>query len=99
MAHAYLEPLTDGSVALLKPGRPRTSPEKLNGKIEKLKNLTLELRRLSKELTNLNIPVPTGWMSMDTYQPRRTSFVPPGLGSGFAYTPLPPKTTDQQEQD
>jgi hypothetical protein len=35
---------------------------------------------------------------LDTYQPRR-SFVPQGMGSNFADTPLPLKTTDQKEQD
>ena len=92
LAHDYLDPHPDGSVDLQKPGKdpkPWTTAE-FDAKILKLKDFTIRLRTVTTELTTLRIPVPTGWMSMDTYQPRRTSSLPPGIGSGFTYTPRPP---------
>jgi hypothetical protein len=77
LAHDYLEPHLDGSLALQKPGQnPRTwSSESLRGKIEELQRLTLELRKLNSELTNLNITVPTayGWLTADPPTVARTT--------------------------
>jgi hypothetical protein len=101
LAHDYLEPHADGSVSLKTPGEtPKTwTSENFSQKIANMNALANKVRTVSTDLTNLNIPVPTGWMSMDTYQPRRISTLPPGMGSGVVYTWPPPQPPDQQEQD
>jgi hypothetical protein len=66
LAHDYLEPHVDGSVSLQKPGektpRPWTS-EDFSRKIANMNELANKVRTVRTDLTNLNIPVPTGWMS------------------------------------
>jgi hypothetical protein len=75
LAHSYLEPHTDGSVSLQRPGRAPDmwSANDLDDKVEELTRLASEVAAINSELTRLNIPVPTDWMSMDTYVPRRLS--------------------------
>jgi hypothetical protein len=71
LAHDYLEPHADGSVSLQKPGetsRPWTS-EDFSQKIANMNELAKKVRTVRTDLTNLNIPVPTNWMSMDTTCP------------------------------
>jgi hypothetical protein len=63
LAHDYLEPHPDGSVSLQKPGqsaRPWSATE-FGRKIQKLKDLTNDLRSATTELVTLKIPVPSGW--------------------------------------
>jgi hypothetical protein len=75
LAHCYLEPQPDGSVNLSRPGKkPKTwSAPDIDTKIGTLRRLTSEVATIRSDLSNLNIPVPTGWMSVDTFQPRQIS--------------------------
>jgi hypothetical protein len=60
LAHDYLEPHVDGSVSLQKPGqKARTwTYDELDRKVQKVKNLTGELRALRTDLTTLTISIP-----------------------------------------
>jgi hypothetical protein len=75
LAHSYLEPRPDGSVILQRPGKePQTwTAEKLKEKVANLSNLASEVAAITSQLHRMNIPVPTGWMSMDPYLPRQKS--------------------------
>src|SRR5262249_8593577 len=66
LAHSYLEPRPDGSVILQRPaGAPNPwTGEQFDEKIAKMNELANKLKAIRADLTNLNIPVPTGWMSM-----------------------------------
>jgi hypothetical protein len=93
LAHSYLEPHSDGSVSLQRPGRdpsPWTS-EDFQRRIANMNELASKLEAIRTDLTVLNIPVPTGWMSMDTYQPRPrvAPFALQGTGSSLFETPPP----------
>jgi hypothetical protein len=57
LAHDYLEPHTDGSVSLQKPGQEQRhwAYDELDGKVQKVKRLTEELRTLRNDLTTLTI--------------------------------------------
>jgi hypothetical protein len=93
LAHDHLKPHTDGSLDLQQPGKEPNnwSSEEFERKIAKVKALTSALRTLRTELTTLNIPVPTGWMSIDAFQqpmPRPASRAPSdNFGS---WVPRPP---------
>jgi hypothetical protein len=84
LAHNYLEPHSDGSVSLQKPGlNPKTwTSEDFDAKIKKLKNLTLELRAIGSDLTKLEVSVPRSWIMMDAYQPPRRQYPASDLGMG-----------------
>jgi hypothetical protein len=73
LAHSHLKPQSDGSVILQRPGKtPETwSTQDLNDKITNLSRLASEVARIHSELNRMNIPVPTGWMSMDNNYLRR----------------------------
>jgi hypothetical protein len=75
LAHDYLEAFPAGSITLQKPGQPSRSwsYENINSKIAKMGKLTSELTGIRTDLTTLNVPIPTGWMSVDTFQPRQIS--------------------------
>jgi len=75
VAHRYLKPQPDGSITLQRPGKQPVawSADVLNTKIETLKRLASEVATMRDDLTTLRIPVPTGWMSVDVYQPRQIS--------------------------
>jgi hypothetical protein len=66
LAHDYLEPHTDGSVSLHKSGQQKLwGYDELDRKVQKVKNLTEELRALNTELTTLTISIPElGWMTL-----------------------------------
>src|SRR5262249_42214437 len=88
LAHDYLEPHSDGSVSLQKPGqsqRPWTNTD-FNTKTKKMKDLTNELRTASTDLIKLVIPVPSGWMLTDALQPPPRRFSPAEL-----HNPILPK--------
>jgi hypothetical protein len=78
LAHSYLDPQADGSVILQRPGgKPELWTDKeFDQKIANMNELAKKLKDIRDHLTDLNIPVPTGWMSIDTYQPRRPTFNP-----------------------
>jgi hypothetical protein len=103
LAHDYLEPHPDGSVSLQKSGEnPRVWTTKdFDRKIAKLKELTIKLKSVTTHLTTLRIPVPSGWISMDAYQPRARRFAPSDLGTGSSsgQPPLTLRDADQKNQD
>jgi hypothetical protein len=97
LAHDYLEPHQDGSVSLQKPGQgARTwSDQVFVRKITKLDDLAAKLKEVTADLTTLKIPVPSGWISMDPYQPRARQFAPSDLDTGN--TPLPAKVAGKED--
>jgi hypothetical protein len=103
LAHAYLEPHPDGSVSLQRPGEnPRVWTTKdFDRKIAKLKELTIKLQNVTSDLTTLRIPVPSGWISMDAFQPRARRFAPSDLGRGSSsgQSPHTLRDPDQTKQD
>jgi hypothetical protein len=102
LAHSYLEPHPDGSLSLQRPGKsPKlwTSTD-LGDKIAKLNELTIKLNAVTTDLTTLTIPVPSGWISMDAYQPRARQFPPSDLGTGSTQPPpLTLRDAEQKKQD
>jgi hypothetical protein len=95
LAHDFLEPQQDGSVSLQKPGQEprRWTAQSFTDKIAKLDDLAAKLKKVTSDLTTLRIPVPSGYMSVDPYQPRVRQFPPSdlGMGSRMTDTPLPAK--------
>jgi hypothetical protein len=67
LSHDYLKPQPDGSISLQKPGEPARpwSAADFDRKIQKLKNLTNELRSAGTQLMTykVQIPVPSNWMA------------------------------------
>jgi hypothetical protein len=81
LAHDYLEPHGDGSVSLEKPGEePKLwTSQDFARKIAKLNDLTAQLKTVTTDLTELRIEIPSGWLTLDPYQPRVRQFAPSEL--------------------
>jgi hypothetical protein len=95
--------LRDYTGSLQKPGQPPNSWSRtdFDRKIQKLKDLTAELRTARAELTTLNIPVPTGWMEtmmLNASQPQQRKYSPSALG-GLVEPILPMNAAAQEKKD
>jgi hypothetical protein len=101
LSHDYLDPRADGSVSLRKPGQePKIwTSQNFVDKIAKLNDLTAKLKTVTTDLTTLRIQIPSGWISMDPYQPRVRQFAPSDLGTGsrMTDTPLPGKDAENRD--
>jgi hypothetical protein len=64
-----------------------------------LNDLAVRLKTVTDDLTTLKIPVPSGWMTLDAYQPRPRQFAPSDLemGSNITGPPFPLKTAGNKD--
>jgi hypothetical protein len=102
LAHDYLEPHADGSVSLQKPGQQKPeiwTSQKFADKIANMNDLAARLSTVTTNLTTLRIQIPSGWISLDPYQPRARQFAPSDLGTGsrMTDTPLPGKDAENRD--
>jgi hypothetical protein len=105
LAHSVLDPNEDGSVKIKRLHLPQGviksrevtwTKTDFERKIDELRKLARELQGLKNDLSTFRITVPTGWMTLDPYQPHLTRMGSAAVLTSEVVNPIPPPSEESK---